>query len=73
MRQPDPSSTAKRPADENASTNNQDKENLPPTQPKKKRRNCKELVADDVTESTYEADVATLLQEMGKRSQVKAS
>ena len=29
------------------------------------------MVADDVTESTYEADVATLLQEMEKRSQVK--
>lgn len=73
MRQPDPSSTAKRPADEDASTDHQDKENLPPTQPKMKRRNGKELVADDVTESTYEADVATLLREMGKRSQVKAS
>ena len=72
MRRPNPSSTAKRSADEDASTDHQDKENLPPTQPKKKRRNCKELVADDVTESTYEVDVATLLQEMGKENPSKS-
>ena len=68
MRQPNLSSTVKRPADELII-----KTRRTYHQHSLKRRSeiqKNSMVADDVTESTCEADVATLLQE---KSQVKAS